>query len=323
MKTHTTIKHVATLLSAAFLLALPGGAAQNFNKTYSYSTGDSNFGASASFNAFDNSIPPTATTVGSYSLTAGGSVRGKIFGGSVTALSGNGTVKVLSTGTGSFTGTLSALGTSVVNVSNRPLPYVSSHYVKQWSASKSIPFSIAFIPFNVTAKVTASVDAFFRVDTTSTTVPGGAVPRVAMTIGPVADLAATASASVGVGVDGFASLSAGASGSLKLGKAALAANATIFPTFPLLTTTRVTTVPLLTAVTFPITRETTALFPTKGANVTVSLTASTSGITGSLAVFAKAELFPFGSKTVSKTIASYSTGPASANLLGPVTYKWF
>ena len=129
---------------------------------------------------------------------------------------------------------------------------------------------------------------------------------------------------MGVGVDGFASLSAGASGSLRLGNAALAANATIFPTFPLLTsTTTLASFPALTPVINTTTSKTPSLAFAKGANVNVSLTASTSGITGKLSVFAKAELFPFGSKTATKTLASYSTGSASVNLLGPVTYKWF
>ncbi|HWB04626.1 MAG TPA: hypothetical protein VG796_16475, partial [Verrucomicrobiales bacterium] len=168
MKTRSIIKSTAALISAAVVLASPAHAVQNFNKTHSASTGDSNFGASATFSVSDNEIAPSGTVPGSYAVTASGNVVGKVLGGSVTALSGTGTVKALSNGTGSFSGNLSALGFSLFNVSNRALPYASSHFIKNWSASKSIPFSIAFIPFNVTGKVNASVDAYFRVDTTYT-----------------------------------------------------------------------------------------------------------------------------------------------------------
>jgi hypothetical protein len=348
MKTNSIIKHTATLLSAAALLALPAHAVQNFNKTHSSSTGDSNFGAVATFNVYDNEIAPSGTIPGSYAVTASGNVVGKVLGGSVTALSGTGTVKALSNGTGTFSGNLSALGYSLFNVSNRALPYTSSHFIRSWSASKSIPFSIAFIPFNVTGKVNASIDAYFRVDTTYTNslaVLGG-IPKLDIKMGPVADMAASAEASVGVGIDGLAELSVGATGSLRLGKAAITASAVISPTYPMLAQLAGTATTLelagststlgtmtLTAPTTTLSSTTTRTTSTStltsttavnqnGAQVTIALTASTSGINGTLEIFAEADFF-FGSKRVSETIASYSSGSASVNLLGPVTYTWF
>ncbi|HWB07246.1 MAG TPA: hypothetical protein VG796_29750, partial [Verrucomicrobiales bacterium] len=224
-------------------------------------------------------------------------------------------------------------------------------FIKNWSASKSIPFSIAFIPFNVTGKVNASVDAYFRVDTTYTNSILGGIPKLDIKMGPVADMAASAEASIGVGIDGLAELSVGATGSLRLGKAAITASAVISPTYPALaqmlataptlqlagtttTSTSTSTLGMMAAiaptatVTTTATRTTTTATSTtavnqNGAQVTISLTASTSGINGTLEVFAEAELFLVGTKRVSETIASYSSGSASVNLLGPVTYTWF
>ena len=90
MKTPSILKHTAALFSAAVLLTLPAHAVQSFYKTHSISTGDSRFGAVANFYAYDNHVAPVGTTLGSYSVTAGGSVVGKILSQSVTALSGTG-----------------------------------------------------------------------------------------------------------------------------------------------------------------------------------------------------------------------------------------
>jgi hypothetical protein len=165
-------------------------------------------------------------------------------------------------------------------------------------------------------------------------------------------MAASAEASIGVGIDGLAELSVGATGSLRLGKAAITASAVISPTYPALaqmlanaptlqlagtTTTSTSTSTLgtmaaiapMATVTTTATRTTTTTATSttaanqNGAQVTISLTASTSGINGTLEVFAEAELFLVGTKRVSETIASYSSGSASVNLLGPVTYTWF
>lgn len=325
MKTHTIIKHTATLLSAAVLLALPARAVQNFNKTHSYTTGDSRFGAVASFYASDDYIAPSGPGTGSYSVTAGGSVTGKILSGSVTALSGNGTVKVKTDGKGTFSGTLKALGFSLVNVSNKALPYSSSHYVKEWSASTTIPFTLFLIPCDVKAKVTASVDAWFRVDTSSSSIATfGGIPRMEIKMGPVADLAATGTASAGAGFAGIASVRMGVTGSLRLGKVALTATANVNPVVPVITTaTFQSTTPTFATISPVATMTLVSAGPPAKATVTVSLTLSTSGLNGSLDAWVRGELWPFGSASKTKNIISYSSGPASVNLLGPVTYRWF
>jgi hypothetical protein len=326
MKTHTAIKHTAAVLSTALLLALPSGAVQSFYKTHSSSTGDSRFGAVASFYAYDNHIAPSGTTLGSYSVTAGGSVVGKVLSKSFTALSGNGTVKAMSNGTGTFSGTLSALGFNLFNVSNRALPYSSQPFIRDWSAEGSVHFTIYLIPCEVKAKVTASINARFRVDTSSSSITVGGVPRLDIKMGPVADLAASAEAGVYAGFEGLASIGAGATGSLRVGKVSLTLNANVGPvqtvlsntsTLSFQSTSSFTSISTVPTMTFASTA------PAPKGNATISLTASTSGIWGALDVWAQAELWPFGAHREWKRIAEYTYPSASVNLLGPVTYTWY
>jgi hypothetical protein len=329
MKTHTAIKHTATLLSAALLLALPARAVQSFYKTHSSSTGDSRFGAVATFYAYDNHVAPVGSTLGSYSVTAGGSVVGKVLSKSFTGLSGSGTVKAMSNGTGTFSGTLSALGFNLFNVSNRALPYSSQPFIRDWSAEASVHFTIYVIPCEVKAKVTASINARFRVDTSSSSITVGGVPRLDIKMGPVADLAASAEAGVYAGFEGLASVGAGATGSLRVGKVSLTLNANVGPVQTVATTTTATfqststTTPIFATVSTVPTMTLVSTTPAPKGNATISLTASMSGIWGALDVWAQAELWPFGAHREWKRIAEYTYPSASVNLLGPVTYTWY
>jgi hypothetical protein len=328
MKTHTAITHTAALLSTALALALPARAVQSFYKTHSSSTGDSRFGAVATFYAYDNHIAPVGSTLGSYSVTAGGSVVGKVLSKSFTALSGNGTVTAMSNGTGKFSGTLSALGFNLFNVSNAALPYSSQPFIRDWSAEASVHFTIYVIPCEVKARVTASINARFRVDTSSSSITVGGVPRLDIKMGPVADLAASAEAGVYAGFEGLASVGAGATGSLRVGKVSLTLAANVGPVQTVATTTTATfqstttsTTSSFTSISPTLTLVSTAPAP-KG-TATISLTASTSGIWGALDVWAQAELWPFGAHREWKRIAEYTYPSSSVNLLGPVTYTWY
>lgn len=305
MKTNTTLRMKSLLAAAAILTAGAATAAQNFNRTHSWSTGNSSFGASASFNAYDNFTAP-GVNLGSYAVNASGTVTGWVPGRTVTAAQGSGSVTVLSDGQGSVRGTLSALGNTLVTV-NQSLPYSSQHYVKTWNGSGSMGFNIWFIPVTVNASYNASVDAWFRVDTSTTAgswTGGWTMPEMKFQIGPVADIAATASVSSVIG-GGFASLSAGADGSLRVGKAALTANARVYPQLSSFNWNG----NIFSWVT--------------GGLVDVSVTADTAGADGGISLWAQASMKWLGSKRVSATVASFSSGAASAQVLAPITRSWF
>jgi hypothetical protein len=359
MKTNSIIKNTAVLFSFTALFALPAHAVQNFNKTTSYATGDSNFGVVASFNAYDNYVKPTGPGTGSYSITASGSVTGKILGGSATALSGTGTVTGKTNGTGSFSGSLTALGYSLFNVNNAALPYTSQHFIKEWKADKTVHFTILLIPCDLTATLTASVDAYFRVDSPKLGTLLG-MPRMEIKAGPVADVAATGTISGGVGIEHLAYVEMGVTGKVKLGKVALTASASVAPvinvntsnvitatsatattsgvvgatvntavvasalpaTSTTSTTSAIRTVSTVPTATFVSTAPASSTTGVNGVSVTVSLNLSTDGITGTLDAWIYGELGWF-SDSDSTNIASYSSGPASTDLLGPVTYTWF
>lgn len=312
MKTKTTTKYTSALFSAIMLTSLSAHAARNIDVSHTFATANyrnADFGASATFAMFDDSSLPLGSTPGFYSLSATGNVKGKILRREFTAADAAGTAKINSEGVTGFSGRLTLLGQSVMNVSNIDMKdFRSPSFVRETSASKSVPFTIIGIPFNVTTKVKASFEARFRGDVFVTPTDLG-MPQVKVSIGPEADLAATAEASLGIGIDGVAEASVGASGTLKLGKIGVKAEATAFPTVVMV-------------------REGIRLVEREGGRVEAAIVASTAGLSGNIKVFAELEVgIPFTdirqSFRKSKTIASFTSNPTSVNLLPPVGFTWF
>ncbi len=310
MKTNKAI-NAAIAKSAvitATLLALTGAAeaGQNFNKSRSWSTGNSAFGAAANYYASDSYQAPAWSNPGSYSVTAGGFATATVAGNTKTVLNGSGTVKIMSNGSGSVSAALSVMGSTVVNVS-QSLPYTSPKFVRSASGagSKKV-YVLSVIPITFDLAYNASLEAALRVDVTtsaSSWTAGTWMPRVGVKIGPVMDASATARTSAQVDLV-LGRLTAGVTGSLNLGKAALAANIDLYP----------------------VIRNSGA----QGGEAKVTLTAEESGTSGNISVYATGERWSIMKlkwvtvfDTGNVNVLSYSSGGSSTTLLGPATYVWF
>jgi hypothetical protein len=309
MKTTSTIKTTSALFSAALLLSLSGQAAQNLNTsaeftTPSYSTRA--YGAKSTFNVFDDYTLPSGTTAYTYSVTARGTVTGKIPQREFTAADGSVSVKVTNNNQASLNANLKVAGINLIDTRNtRVTSYVSPTFVKSVEAAGSVPFNVPIagfpVPFTVDAKAKATVIARLRADAVFAPSLLGGLPRVTLTGGPEADLAASAQASLNVGWPGF-SVGAGAEGSIAIARSALKAQVILNPTL-----------------TFN------GIGPARrGLRADVSAFAQLPGVTGRVGVFAKAEGFGQIIQSPTLNIANFAiAAPAPVTFFGPVSYQLF
>jgi hypothetical protein len=319
MKTQSTIKTTSALFCASLLLSLSGHAGQNFSVSQTYSTDGyrtSNYGSQVTFAAFDNFTPPSANSRYNYSVTTKGTVTAKIPLTTFTAVDGTVTAKITNGNTPSLDASLKVAGITIMTLNNgSTLTYESPHFIKEVKSSGSAPFSIPIggipIPFVVNAKAKASVDVCLRATATlsSSTTP---LPQVALSAGPVADIVATAEASLKVGVPGF-SAGPGVIGTVKLGQSSLMANVNLVPT------TRQKMVKQ---------GKISRLVQSPGLNTDVSLVAQRPRIDGDIGLFVEAGLdTPFGPlsfRSDTLNIAHYSSPiPPAITLLGPAHYESF
>lgn len=277
---------------------------RTFN-TANYNSAD--WGVSATFKAFDNATLPNENTPFSYAVTANGTVRGKAMKVPFTAAEANGLVLAKDDGSATFSGNLKVLGNSIWSLNAKPLQEFnragssgsrpnSGEFVLETSASATFPVMLGPIPLNIKAKVKSSISARFVANVT--TAPTSAGPRINLSVGPVASAAATAEASVGAGIDGLASVSAGPYGTLRIGSAGIMGNLSLTP----------------------VRRQEGNIGIDLGGTVVLN----TKGPSGEVGVFAEAEVIFLGRMRAEQKIAEFRT-PAIApvTLVGPINRSLF